>query len=554
MVSRLRTFAIRKKNFGKAILFVTFTFLILSTVLINLSGDNPSENLNTTVNDDVLSSAIPDFSFNRTYGDTRDDSGYGICGVGSYLYTVGKITSTETYDADLSLIKWDLKGNVVWAKTFRTGSDDLGMDIWANSTEIYTVGYSGSTSSSDVLLIKWDLNGNIVWKKTWGSGGSNKGYGVWGDGVNIYVTGTTNNIGAGDNDAILLKWDAAGNVIWAKTWGNSNPNTGDKIVGNGPFLYMIGDTDYYDFLLVKWDKDGNEIWNATWDNGGKNDWGVDLVVLGASIYLLGYTNGPSAGTFIYALVRFSDQGAFLQKETWGGATVNWARSIWTDGSYLYVAGSSKDVNTEKYNVIFQKWSTSLSLVWSKTWGGSSNDDPAAIWGTGVYFYITGYTSSYGSGGNDILLLKIGKDVYYPPAAPVMTTLPWNMTYNSSAYLTWSNITEASSYNIYKEKDLIQDVTYLTPIASSTNLFYNDTFLTNATYFWAVVSVNATGESSPSNCVFTIVLPNPSASTNTGSGTTEDSIAGFPMMVMGIISMVGIIGVIIRQKRIHENWI
>jgi len=35
---------------------------------------------------------------------------------------------------------------------------------------------------------------------------------------NLYLAGSTSSFGAGGSDALLLKYDSSGNVLWSKTW------------------------------------------------------------------------------------------------------------------------------------------------------------------------------------------------------------------------------------------------------------------------------------------------------------------------------------------------
>ena len=82
---------------------------------------------------------------------------------------------------------------------------------------------SFGASLNDIFLIKTDANGNIIWAKTYG--GTDDDWALYvqqtSDGGYIVVGGTTS-FGAGGSDIFLIKTDANGNIQWAKTYGGSD--------------------------------------------------------------------------------------------------------------------------------------------------------------------------------------------------------------------------------------------------------------------------------------------------------------------------------------------
>jgi hypothetical protein len=68
---------------------------------------------------------------------------------------------------------------------------------------------------------------------------------VWVDGTGIYTVGETTSFGAGSSDIAIVKWDAAGNQVWNKTWGDSSVESGWSVWGDGTSVYTCGSTDIY---------------------------------------------------------------------------------------------------------------------------------------------------------------------------------------------------------------------------------------------------------------------------------------------------------------------
>ena len=86
---------------------------------------------------------------------------------------------------DYWVVKVDLDGNVVWAKTYGGSGDDYARDVAIDSDgNIYVIGESDSDDGdksrhlgrNDVWVIKLDSDGNLDWEKTYG--GSDDDYGT----------------------------------------------------------------------------------------------------------------------------------------------------------------------------------------------------------------------------------------------------------------------------------------------------------------------------------------------------------------------------------------
>lgn len=47
------------------------------------------------------------------------------------------------------------------------------------------------------MLVKWDAAGNLAWSRSWGGLGDDSGRSVRGDGTSVYTCGYTDSSGAG---------------------------------------------------------------------------------------------------------------------------------------------------------------------------------------------------------------------------------------------------------------------------------------------------------------------------------------------------------------------
>jgi hypothetical protein len=166
---------------------------------------------------------------------------------------------------DIFLIKTDANGNIIWAKTYGGINWDEAYSVQQTSDGGYIVaGYTESFGAGgDILLIKTDANGNIIWAKTYGGINWDEAHSVQqtSDGGYI-VVGYTYSFGAGSN-IFLIKTDANGNIIWAKTYRGISGDEAYSVQQTSDGGYIVAGRTYsfgagtWDAFLIKTDADGN---------------------------------------------------------------------------------------------------------------------------------------------------------------------------------------------------------------------------------------------------------------------------------------------------------
>lgn len=199
-------------------------------------------------------------------GSSLGDYGYGVtidgnggvyaCGAFQGTATFGTQTITSSGMDDIFVAKYDYNGNLIWITTDGGSGSDQALAITYNEQiglavtgQFQTTALFGTTSLttsglSDVFTARYDLSGNNVWAEQGGGGIDfvlNKGTGIDTDpNGNVYVTGEyagMAHFGAVDLvsthdssyvDVFTVKYDADGNVLWARGGGGS---TGDKSGG-----------------------------------------------------------------------------------------------------------------------------------------------------------------------------------------------------------------------------------------------------------------------------------------------------------------------------------
>jgi hypothetical protein len=331
------------------------------------------------------------------------DGGYIIAGQ-TYSYGAGL--------NDVWLIKTDADGNEEWSQTFGGSEQDYGKAVAQTADGGYIIGgltYSFA-SYCDFYLIKTGANGNEEWSQTFGGSGANFGYSVavCSDGGYVIIGDTT--LGSGGYDAWLIKTDADGIMQWSRTFGTSDNDYGRSVIQTSDGGYAIAGYTYsygdgsVDVWLLKTDASGAEEWSQVFGGSGA-EYGYSVAQTADG----GYVIAAESALDDYWLIKTDASGGEMWSYTFGGSGSEGARSVAvaSDGGYI-VAGISYSYGNGDFWLV--KTDASGVEEWAGNFGGTYNDDGAlsvAVTLDGGYI-VTGYTSSYGSGGSDAWLLKLGE--------------------------------------------------------------------------------------------------------------------------------------------------
>ena len=205
--------------------------------------------------------------------------------------------------------------------------------------------------------------------------------------------------------------------IWAKAYGGVNDDWANSIQQTSDGGYIVGGytasfgSGKKDFLIMKVNSDGSLFWSEAF--GGAND---DLVTSAQQTsdggYIVGgYTMSFGSGNSDILIMKLTKDGSLSWAKTFGGTDDDWATSIQqtSDGGYI-IAGGTNSFGAQKTDVIIVKIDSNGSLSWAKTFGGANDDLVTSAQQTSDGGYIVGgYTMSFGSGGSDLLIMKLTKD-------------------------------------------------------------------------------------------------------------------------------------------------
>jgi PKD repeat protein len=162
----------------------------------------------------------------------------------------------------------------VWNRTYDgEGLQDEGFYVTAAPDGGYVItGYvTTDTGGEDCVLIKTDAAGNMVWEMDYGGAADDRGSTVLPTGSGYIMAGTTQSFSPDSNaDAWLIMTSADGTELWNRTYGGDGIEEAlsmDNATGGGFILAgsssSFTDTHIPYLWLVRTDGDGNELWNRT---------------------------------------------------------------------------------------------------------------------------------------------------------------------------------------------------------------------------------------------------------------------------------------------------
>ena len=304
-----------------------------------------------------------------------------------------------------------------WTRTYGGTEEDEGRSVQQTLDGGYIV--AGKTASygagyDDFYLIKTNASGDTLWARTYGGTVRDWGWSVvQTPDIGYIIAGQTTSFGAGDKDYYLVKTNASGDTVWTRTYGGTGMDEGRSVqlTSDGGYIVAGVTTSFgagsYDFYLVKTNAVGDTLWTRT--HGGTNEevcYSVRRTFDGGYV-VVGYTASYGAGNEDVYLVKTDAVGDTEWTRTYGGLgnDIGFSVQQTPDSGYI-IAGYTASYGAGNGDVYLVKTNSSGDTLWTRTYGGTNEEMGYSVQRTldGGYV-VAGKTASFGQGNGDVYLLK-----------------------------------------------------------------------------------------------------------------------------------------------------
>jgi uncharacterized delta-60 repeat protein len=331
-----------------------------------------------------------------TWGGEQSDVADGVASAADGSSYVAGLTDSFTTDPfgipspKIFVVKFAPDGSVSWQRIWNgTTIRGLGRPDVAVSADgsVYVTGVTAD-NGNDAVLLKFDSNGTLLWERTWGGVASDEGLAVATapDG-SAYIAGTATSFGPSSSGLFVVKFDSAGNLVWQRISDGANGNA--VAVGPDGSVYAAGTTPRpgeignFDIVVLKITATGSLVWQRTYSAGdvvdprGRMAAGPDgsIVMVGAI-----QTTSQHAADIAALIVKLTSDGALVFDKQFDGRVSETGEGVAiAPDNTIYVAGTTTTFGAGDQDAfVLHVQSTGKKILDALTWGGAGFETGAGV--------------------------------------------------------------------------------------------------------------------------------------------------------------------------------
>jgi len=308
--------------------------------------------------------SIGQLEWSNVYGDIGVERGEAVRELGDGYILCGNIQDPIAGDYNISLVRTDLSGTVLWQRQYGTSNWDFASDVASLTDGFILTGltYGDAMQIGKVYTVRTDLNGDTLWTLISDDPGHSEGLSIkQTDDLGFIICGMIE-IASENTDGFLKRLDGFGGEMWTATFGSDSIEYLSEVLETsiGEFVAIGGTNSYSQFTqiyLVSANAGGNFIWDQKIGSGANaGGWAIDYDHAGGYV-LTGY-NELNAGKRDMIWTIVDPGGWFVSGNNFGDGNPSDGKSIriTADGGYV-VAGWIEDVGPGTRSIYVVKTDT-----------------------------------------------------------------------------------------------------------------------------------------------------------------------------------------------------
>ena len=373
----------------------------------------------------LLIAQAPDTMWIKTFGHSGDDVGKSIKQTTDNGFMIAGTLRDSEDNYAVYLVKTDAVGDTTWTRKIGGDADSSSSNGWSvlQTTDGGYVVVGGTRSEVhslndyDLYIVKTNQNGDVQWKKAYGNLLSDIGSCIYqADDGGFIIVGTHQLINHNSTDIWLIKTDSNGDTLWTKTFGGDQSDIGNAVVQSDDGGYIIAANTYSfgaggrDILLIKTNANGDSLWAKTFGDSDQ-DAAYDIQkTLDDNFIVAGSITNPGQSAYSNDyLIKINSDGDTLWTKTYSSESDFWAvgNSVYatSDGGYV-ICGTTYWANSDKTDIYIIKTDINGNKEWSKSSNILGYDEGYTIVQTSDEGYaVLGFYTPTGTVLSDIIFIK-----------------------------------------------------------------------------------------------------------------------------------------------------
>ena len=378
-------------------------------------------------------------TFSRTYGGTDDDYGNDIVQTPDGEITVVGETHSFGTEVDPWVLRLDGDGTILWQIALDAqmahGFDTARAVAPTANDGVVIAGrtYNGDDRGWDIWVIWLDDAGNQIRGRLIGSHWTDIPYAIIPSSLGgVFLVGHTN-FGAGQEDGWAIKLDALGNVEWERSVGGAGHDgffgaieTRDGgLVAVGKTQSAVGGAGGWDALAIKFNAAGNPLWQRSYGMAGEDTFMSVAELAGGDLLFSGGTESSApglGGAHDGWVVRATATGSAVWSKAYGGPGNDhlFGLSVSSSGRMMVTGSTTSSGFGGDDGWLMEVDPADGRVLESRALGWPGPDELARVThsGTSSDMFVVGSSASVGAGGYDVWVQRLDADGTIPACASI----------------------------------------------------------------------------------------------------------------------------------------